>query len=262
MFIDTHCHLYEKRLRKNLGNILEQSAQAGVITFIVPAIDLKTIDQTLELSKQYNNVYPAIGIHPTEIKSDTIDHDLNVLKTHLQENPNVVAIGEIGLDATCVEDIPMQTQIEVLTKQIDLSLIHHLPTIIHNRGCTDELIDGLSQYSKSDLQHKMVFHCCEPNKKLLNFAVQNEIFMGLDGDVTYDPEKRQFVSQIPLELLVLETDAPYLLPEPLRSEKKYPNTPANIPIFAQLIAEKYAKPLEEIAASTTQNAQTLFQLPS
>jgi TatD DNase family protein len=104
-------------------------------------------------------------------------------------------------------------------------------------------------------------HCCEPDTNLLTLATGLGLYIGVDGDVTYSPEKQDFIRQVPLEILVLETDAPYLLPEPLKTAKKYPNTPATIPLIAQAVAELKGTSIDEVGEITTRNAQRLFDLP-
>ena len=110
------------------------------------------------------------------------------------------------------------------------------------------------------LEDKTVFHCCEPDERLFKFAQKYRIFIGVDGDVTYWEDKQQFVKKIPLELLVLETDSPYLLPEPLRAQKLYPNEPKNIPLIAESIAKLRGESVEKIAEQTTKNAKRLFNI--
>ncbi len=111
-----------------------------------------------------------------------------------------------------------------------------------------------------ELRYRTVFHCCEPDEELLAYAKEHNFFIGIDGDVTYGGEKAEFAKKIPLEMLVLETDSPFLLPEPLKTQKLYPNTPSNIPLIAQYIADLRGISLSKIAEATTRNAMRLFNL--
>ena len=104
----------------------------------------------------------------------------------------------------------------------------------------------------------MVFHCCEADERLLEFAIKHNIYIGVDGDVTFSKSKQEFIRKVPLELLVLETDSPFLLPEPLRSQKLYPNKPSNLPIIVEIVAKLLKIDMEEITDITSSNAINLF----
>ena len=106
----------------------------------------------------------------------------------------------------------------------------------------------------------MVFHCCEPDEELLAHAKEHHIFIGVDGDVTYSKKKQEFIKNVPLDMLVLETDSPFLLPEPLRSQKKFPNEPANIAVIAKFITHLCGVNIEDLQRITTDNAHRLFSL--
>ena len=109
-----------------------------------------------------------------------------------------------------------------------------------------------------EMRFHTVFHCCEPDNELFAFAQSHNVYIGIDGDVTYGGEKELFAQRVPLEMLVLETDSPFLLPEPLKSQKLYPNSPVNIPLIAEYIAKLKGVAVEEIGKATTQNARRLF----
>ena len=131
--------------------------------------------------------------------------------------------------------------------------------IIHNREAKDDLLKILNTYYLL-LNTSMVFHCCEPDFDLLNFAKKHHIYIGVDGDVTYDPKKQAFVKEIPLSLLVLETDSPFLTPAPLRNDQKtkFPNTPKNLTFIAQKVAEIKGEKVKKIIKVTKENGERLF----
>ena len=145
--------------------------------------------------------------------------------------------------------------------------------ILHNREAKKEILEALIKPADAKaLAGKAVFHCCEPDFELLNFAIKYHIYIGVDGDVTFNQEKQEFIKKVPLDLLVLETDSPYLLPRPprkpacwrcgrselLRSKKAYPNKPENIKIIAKFIAQLCGQPVDLIKEKTTENAKKLF----
>lgn len=275
---DTHAHLNFNRFKKNLEEVIEASRQAGVEYFVVPGTDIDSSEKALEIARNHENIYAAVGIHPhhlaplvilEERSDDRISKDA-LLKRLLQDDTQgkIVAIGEIGLDRHVYEQTKyedyyideafMTAQKDMLIKQIQLAKKYKKSVIIHNREAKQDLLPLLEENWESYFETRMVFHCCEPDKDLLEFAKSHKIFIGVDGDITYSPEKQKFIKNVPLEMLVLETDSPFLLPEPLRSEKKYPNTPANIPLISKYIAGLVEKPVEDVIKITTENALSLF----
>ena len=181
----------------------------------------------------------------------------------------VVAVGEVGLDkhpyqktkysSYKVDDELIDLQKKLLVRQIKLAIKYKRSLVLHNREAAKEFLKILNDHWHSQLEKRTVFHCCEPNDHLLDFARYHKIFIGVDGDVTYSRGKQAFIKKVPLRMLVLETDAPFLLPEPLRSQKKYPNEPANLPVIVNFLSRLLDKPRGEIIKTTTQNAFLLFQ---
>jgi len=274
---DTHCHLNFKRFQGQEKEIIEQARSVGINGIIVPGTDVKSSFKALELAKLYSGVYAAVGIHPHHaqeiyLKSDN-PNTINPLKEieTLLEHEKVVAIGEVGLDRHVYKNTKyknyevtndfIKSQRELLISQIHLALEYKKSIIFHNWEAKNDLIPLLHAHWDTLLEYRAVFHCCEPDEELLQFAKTHHIFIGVDGDVTYDIKKKEFIKHIPLDMLVLETDSPYLLPEPLRSQKKYPNTPSNITLIAEYIADELHISKAEIAEITTQNARKLFNLP-
>lgn len=188
----------------------------------------------------------------------------------LLSNPKVVAVGEIGLDKhqytkTKYQNYRVNSELvegqkELLIKQIKLASKYKKSVILHNRGATEEILKLLTT-NYYLLTTNIVFHCCEPDERLLEFAIKHNIFIGVDGDVTYIEDKQEFVKRIPLELLVLETDSPFLLPEPLRSQKnRLFNGPKNLPLIAEFIAKVKNVSINQLIDTTEKNAKTLFSI--
>lgn len=281
-FIDTHCHLNFKRFNKNRNEVILESIDKGVGVFIVPGTDIPSSKKALELTQEHNNLYAAVGIHPHHIYTyidqknngnneidELIEADLHTLEG-LIDNDKVVAVGEIGLDTfqytetkyaqyTISKDF-LEIQKKLLVRQIALALKYDKTIILHNRETKKDLLETLDAIWDERMRSHVVFHCCEPDGELLSYAQNHDIFIGIDGDVTYGGDKATFAKTVPLERLVLETDSPFILPEPLRTQKLYPNTPATIPIIAQCIADLKHISIEEVARVTTENAKRLFKL--
>lgn len=273
-FVDTHCHLNFKRFNKTREVVLGEAQKKGVGMFVVPGTDIVSSQKAVELCSQNEHIYAAIGIHPhhtynMQHVTYNIQNDLKELKGMII-HPKVVAVGEVGLDRHVYEETKyadyqvdsafMEAQKEYFIAQIRLAVQYKKALIIHNRETKKELIEAVDSTWNESLSHHSVFHCCEPDEELLGYAKAHAMFIGIDGDVTYGGEKAAFAKKVPLEMIVLETDSPFLLPEPLKTQKLYPNTPGTIPLIAQCIADIKRVTIEEVAKVTTQNAKRLFDL--
>jgi len=281
---DTHCHLNFKAFKNSYDQVIKDAYKVGVKNIVIPGTDIETSQKAVEIAEKYNGIYATVGIHP---------HHANVgadfMSAHLQEieklitYPKVVAIGEVGLDKHeyqntkyekyVVDNQFINAQKALLTEQIKLAITYKKSLILHNREAKKEILEALIKPAVAKaLAGKAVFHCCEPDFELLNFAIKYHIYIGVDGDVTFNQEKQEFIKKVPLDLLVLETDSPYLLPRPprkpacwrggrselLRSKKAYPNKPENIKIIAKFIAQLCGQPVDLIKEKTTENAKKLF----
>jgi TatD DNase family protein len=271
--IDTHCHLNFKRFKKTLEETISASRAVGVTTFIVPGTDEESSRKAVEIAESHAGIYAAVGFHPHNLfeirqKTEQVEQYIIDQLTPLLTQKKVVAVGEVGLDRHLYEETKypdyhlsdqfLKDQVTALTIQIQLAETHHKSLILHNRETKATLLPLLSTLWSSARRKKTVLHCCEPDQELLAFAQKNDCFIGVDGDITYDGEKELFIREVPLSMLVLETDSPFLLPEPLKSKRLYPNTPATIPLIAAAVAKVQGVPLAEVISHTTHNAQELF----
>lgn len=272
---DTHVHLNFSRFKKNIDDVVHGSVAAGVTHMVIPGTDVATSQKAVELAHHYAqtglNIWCAVGIHPHhafEAKESYQDELVAIESLLLQDR--VVAIGEVGLDRHEYTDTKYQgyqvdetflaRQKELFVAQFKLAITHKKSLIMHNREAKDDLLPLVRELWDDSLKHHAVFHCCEPDEELLEFAKEFGLFIGVDGDLTYWQEKQEFIRQVPLDMLVLETDAPFLLPEPLKTEKKYPNVPANVVLVTQKVAELKGESVERVAEVTTASALKLFNL--
>lgn len=281
---DTHCHLNFKAYKKTLDEVIAQAASEGVDHIVIPGTDVPTSQRAVEIAQQYENFYAAVGIHPhhvfelyAKLEDDTHSAD-RIIAEQVQQieqlltKEKVVAVGEIGIDrhlyiATkykeyTVTDEFVTVQKQAFLAQLALVVKYDKSLIIHNREARSTMLELLDQQWSSSLQGRTVFHCCEADDALLEFAKHHDIYIGVDGDITYGPEKGKanFIQKVPHHMLVLETDSPFLLPEPLRTQKQYPNKPGNLRIIAQAVAEAWQIRVEDVIDITTQNAKKLFQI--
>jgi len=259
--IDTHCHLNFNLFQNDLVNVLERAWDNGIERILIPGIDLDTSRRAVELSEIYPKLYSAVGIHPGEALSWD-DNSLYHL-IELAKHPKVVAIGEIGLDY--YRDLaPRDLQMEVFQEQLDLAADLEKPVIIHDRQAIEDVWLRLKEW-QAGLKRKAiktawrpgVLHSYEGNIELALKAIQLNFIIGVGGPVTFRnaTERQKLVSSIPLNGLVLETDAPFLTPHPHRGER---NEPAFLNLIAKKIADLNNKTLDTIAEITSDNADRLF----
>ena len=277
---DTHCHLNFSRFKKRVDEVIQNAIASGVDHFIVPGTDIESSKKAVEIANKHENIYAAVGIHPHNVFELTqMNSSRKILALEqLLQNKKVVAVGEVGMDRHIYEKTKyevyqvdekfMEMQKELLELQIQLAIKHNKSIIFHNRKTKKEIMEVIKKNWDKKLEGRAVFHCCEPDDvgtsrdlSLLEFAKEHKMFIGVDGDVTYWKEKQEFIKKAPLKMLILETDSPFLLPEPLRSQKLYPNEPKNIKVIAEFIAKIRGDSINQLIKSTTVNARKLFQLP-
>lgn len=257
---DTHCHLFLPSFENNLDKTIKQARENGVKYFVVPAIDKKTSKDAVFIANHYQGVYAACGVHPTQdLENMDIDNISAFLQEILTNEKKVVAIGEVGLDYYKYQS-PKRVQKAFFKMQIKIATRNDLPVIIHNRHATRDLISLLENQWSPSLSGKIIFHCSQPDEEILDFALKRNSFIGVDGDITYDSQKANFIKRVPLSMLFLETDSPYLTPLPVRGEKKFPNSPKNIKHVAKKVADVKSLPLEKVVKQTTQNAKGVFSI--
>lgn len=272
MLFDTHCHLNFHTFDNQVDKIIEKAKKAGVTQIIIPGTDIETSKKAIKIAEKFNNIYAAVGIHPhhiyqyqiskTPLSKKKIKNDLKEIEKLLSHS-KVVAIGEIGLDRYIyqktkyknyqVDDEFINLQKLFFLEQLKLAIKYKKALIVHNRLATEDLLNILSNIKYLISNIKIVFHCCEADDELLDFAKKHKIFIGVDGDIFYSKEKQNFVKKLPLNILVLETDSPFLSPF-----KKFPNQPKNLVSIAKSIAKLKSLPLKKLIKQTTSNANYLF----
>ena len=268
MLIDTHCHLNFENFDKDRSEVLIRARDAGVVQFLNPAVDLKTSREGIALAEAHDEVYAAIGVHPNEALSWN-NGALEELR-ELIHHPKVVAIGEIGLDYYR-DRAPRNLQRQVFQEQLDLAAEANLPVVIHMRNTSDEdrraaadMLDILTAWQRqlelkasSLASHPGVFHSFSDTVVTAQQAVAIKFYIGVTGPITYRKaiELQQVVAAIPLERLLVETDAPFLTPHPHRGQR---NEPAYVRFIVEKIAQICNSTFQTVAQCTTVNARRLF----
>ncbi len=292
MFFDTHCHLNFQAFDGRVDEVINQANRVGVNNIIIPGTDTETSKKAIEIAENFDGVYAAIGIHPhhvfeifkkvqnrvshpphpkgtqaigsKRVSEPFFDNELRKIE-NLLSNKKVVAIGEVGIDRHIYQKTKypnykigeefVEFQKIFLKEQIKLAIEYDKSLILHNREAKADMLEVLEERWDKKLNGRTVFHCCEPDNILLEFAKSHKIFIGVDGDITYYKEKQKFIKNIPLNMLVLETDSPFLSPM-----KKFPNEPKNIVLIAEFIAGIKKISVEKISKTTTENARILFRV--
>lgn len=255
--IDTHSHIDMPDF-EDLDSIILNAKNAGVENIIIPSVDRDSFEKVIEISNQYEGVYCSLGIHPSEAqKANEKDFEeiIELCRLGLQAQQNkIVAIGECGLDyywdKTYIEE-----QKEAFLKQIEIALVLKKPLIVHDREAHKDTFDMLKEIKDIPI----VMHCFSGSLEFARECIKQRFYIALGGVVTFKNAKKahEIAKEIPLEYLLLETDAPYLTPEPYRGKR---NEPAYVKLVAEKIAEIRGISYEEVAQKTTENARKVFGL--
>ena len=253
-FIDTHAHLYSSPIKENIEGIMKNAMDNGIDTIIMPAIDSTTLEAMLEVEKTYpENCMAMMGLHPCSVK-ENVKEELAIIEAQLQKR-KFIAIGEIGLDYYWDKTF-MNQQMEAFKIQMQWALDYKLPIAIHTRNAMGETIEAVKPFAKKGLRG--IFHCFSGSKESAEQIISMGFHLGLGGVLTYkNAGVAEAIKDIPMEWLVLETDAPYLSPVPYRGKT---NEPSYMIQVAMKLAEIKNLPLHEMAAITTSNAEKLFGL--
>ncbi|MEO6001094.1 MAG: TatD family hydrolase [Chitinophagaceae bacterium] len=252
MIIDTHCHLYLPEFSQDYQEVISRAMQEDVSRFYLPSIDSQSINSMLQLEDQFpGQCFSMMGLHPCSVKSNYQD-ELDVAQDWLLRR-KFAAVGEIGLDFFWDKTFEKQ-QYEVFHQQIEWALEYDLPIVIHSRDSTLECIDVVQQHQKGAL--KGVFHCFGSDYESAVKIIDLGFYLGIGGILTYKNSGLAAVLQkIPLEHMVLETDAPYLTPVPFRGKR---NESSYLKYVISKLALVKGVSSDEVAAITTFNAEKIF----
>lgn len=256
-FIDTHTHLDGTEFDADRDEVMERARAAGVSKVFLPAIDLKSVETVLAVSRKYEGyAYPMIGLHPEEVGADW-ENVLQRMREYIVPGHQFIAIGEVGLDFYWTRDNERE-QLAVFERQVEWSVETRLPLMIHCRKAQNEMVAVMRRY-QNELPGG-VFHCFTGNEKeaeqLLDF--QNFV-LGIGGVLTFKKSHLPEVlpASVPLSRIVLETDSPYMAPVPKRGER---NESAYVEFVLKRLAEAYGVEDEEVARQTNENVERVFRI--
>jgi TatD DNase family protein len=255
--VDTHAHLDFEDFNADLDQVVRRAEEFGVTTIVTIGIEPADWAPTLAIADRYSNVFPAVGIHPNSADQST-DEALASLAAQFRraDGKRPVGIGETGLDFYR-EHVPHDRQRESFKAHLDIARELDVPVIIHNRDAHADVLDILKRYGKGT---RGVMHSFSGDLEFARECIALDYMISLAGPVTFKKavDKHEVARWVPLDRLLVETDCPFLTPEPYRGRR---NEPAYVAYTARAIAELRGTPLDEIARATTKNAYRLFSLP-
>jgi len=267
---DTHCHFDLEQFDADRDAVIQRAVGAGLTRILIPSLTMTSSGAAVKLAESNPMIYAAVGVHPNEAESWD-GQTISALRDLAAASLKVVAIGEIGLDYYWNKS-PREEQISILREQLALAAELELPVVLHSRekedaehgACAEDLIrildewvSGLRSRNEALAQKPGVLHSFSGSLETAKRAIYLGFYIGVTGPITYKnaEKKRQVIGNLPLERLLIETDAPYLAPEPYRGKR---NEPAFVIHIADKIAEIKSRTPQEVAAATTENAARLL----
>ena len=254
MIIDSHCHLDYEPMFSNLDNVIKRADQSNVKIMLTISVADKKYNNIIEITNKYTNVYGTYGIHPHEAKNHSkINKD--IILERLNISKKIIGIGETGLDFY-YNHSDKDEQIRLFEEHIKASISSKLPLIIHSRDAEDLTYDILSKYSKKD-KLKILMHCFTGTKKFADKLLGLDAFFSASGIITFKKSNdlKETFKSIPLNKILIETDSPYLSPEPLRGKS---NEPSNVVLTAKYLSKLKEIEFDNLCESTTNNFFKLF----
>ena len=256
--VDSHAHLNDDVLINDIENIKNNMNEFGVSMVLIPGWDIKSSIDAINISNNFDGFYAAIGIHPENIDGLELD-DIDKIKD-LSKNNKVIAIGEIGLDYHYTKDNKEQ-QILFFKKQLSLALELDLPVVIHMRDCTEDLLNVVKEFKKENNLYKIrgIMHSFSGSIETMNEFLKLGFYISFSGPVTFKNARQQKECAIncPMDRILVETDSPYLTPEPFRGKR---NEPKNVYFTLKYISELRGESIDSLADATTNNFKKLFRL--
>ena len=255
MLFDTHAHLDDDKLFPQVADVLSRAADAGIGWINSVGCDLASSLRNVVLAQKYDNVYATVGVHPSENHDMSDDAMAKLLE--LAKMPKVVAWGEIGLDYHYEDDTPHDVQREYFRRQIHLAKQAGKPIVIHDRDAHQDVMDIIDQEKAGE--NGGILHCFSGSWEMAKFCLSHGFMISFAGPLTYKNARVpvEVASKVPLDMVLVETDSPYLTPHPFRG---HTNESAFVAYTAAKLAEIRGMTVDEIAEITTANAKKIFKL--
>lgn len=254
MLIDTHSHIDLENFEDHFDKVIETAKEYGVEKVVIPGVSPAGFERIIDLCERYENVFGAVGVHPEDVNS--YDDNAEKLIREYIKHPKIVAIGEIGLDYYW-DKSQVERQKEIFERQILIAKEFGKPVLVHDREAHLDTFEILKKTNASQIG--VVMHCFSGSPEFAMECVREGFYIALGGVVTFKNAKKtkEVAKVVPLDKLLLETDAPYMAPVPFRGQE---NQPAFVKFVAQEIADLRCISFEEVALTTTKNAQNLLKI--
>ena len=256
-FFDSHSHYNDEKFDEIREQIIEDTYKSGVTKFICAGYDVQSSKKAIEISQKHEFIYSICGISPNDIpqSEEELWKTIDEISKIVQQNKKIVGIGEIGLDYYWNKENKKKKK-KAFIKQIELANKLELPIVIHSRDASVDTIDII----KNNIVNKRgIFHCCQLNQEMVKQAINLGYYISFAGPITFKNSKnaKEVVDLVPMDKILIETDSPYLSPEPNRGKR---NDSRNVKYVAEKIAEFKNMSLEEIARITYENAMKIFEI--
>lgn len=258
-FFDSHSHYNDEKFNQDRDKIIKDTYKEGITKFICAGYNVESSKFSLELANKYKFIYSICGISPNDVPQsieeiqNMIREIENIIKS--DKNKKIVAIGEIGLDYYWNKE-NKELQRQMFKNQIELANKYDLPIVIHTREAVEDTIKILKE---NNVNNKGIFHCCPLNRELVKEALKLDFYISFAGPITFKNSKNaeEIVNIVPIEKILIETDSPYLAPEPKRGTR---NDSRNVKYVAEKISQYKQMSIEEIAKITYNNAMEIFKI--
>ena len=254
---DSHSHLNDEKFDEDRDKLIDKIYEEGITNIITAGYSVESSRKAVDIAKNYDFIYAIVGISPNDIpqNEEKLWKELSKIKDLAKTNKKVLAIGEIGLDYYWNTD-NKEIQKLAFIEQIKLSNELNLPIVIHTR---EAVMDTIQILKENEVKNKGIFHCCPQNRELIKEALKLGFYISFAGPITFKNSKNadEIINLVPNDRILIETDSPYLSPEPLRGTR---NTPANVKFVAQKIANVKGISLEEIEKITVENTKKVLKI--
>lgn len=256
-FFDSHSHLNDEKFDEDRDKVIKEIYEAGIINFVTAGYSVESSKNAIDIANDYDFIYATAGISPNDIpqSEEVLWKQLAEIKDLTKSNKKVLAIGEIGLDYYWNTE-NKEIQKKAFVEQIKLANELDLPIVIHTR---DAVMDTIQILKENEVKNRGVFHCCPQNRELIKEGLKLGFYISFAGPITFKNSKNadEMINLVPNDRILIETDSPYLAPEPVRGTR---NTPTNVRFVAQKIASSKGLSLEEVEKMTVENTKRILKI--
>ena len=256
-FFDSHSHLNDEKFDEDREKIIKEIYESGTTNFITAGYSVEGSKKAINIANNYEFIYATVGVSPNDIPQteEELWKQLAEIKDLAKSNKKVLAIGEIGLDYYWNTD-NKEIQKKAFIEQIKLANELDLPIVIHTR---DAVMDTIQILKENEVKNRGVFHCCPQNRELIKEGLKLGFYISFAGPITFKNSKNadEIINLVPNDRILVETDSPYLAPEPVRGTR---NTPANVKFVAEKIASSKDLSLEEVEKMTVENTKKILKI--